>query len=371
MKNVNLSITELKKFEEDPPDAIRGSWTSDLNILDIDEVIKFRLKSRKTEAEFILTQLEQGENAELRKKYNLLNGEYERYIQESSKLLEYYSKIKNSLKDGADPEDEERLIKLRISMIDKYLTVARNYITIDIVKKVYINNKCKCGMEKEKRPLVDASDVGYICPGCSLVTENLIHTSYFKDNSGTVHDEGGRDDASNFEKAINSMEGHPKIKFPKNFFSDIDELAVKKGWPSGEEIRKMEPGSDGRKPGTSMAMMWELMKESGHKYYADSFYAVNVYWGWVPHDLSKYRSDLMAMYHRTQPLYNNIKGEYSDRNASMATQIRLYFELMALEYPRCYREDFKIHESPKSIEFHENVWKDICKKEGIKFAPLR
>ena len=75
----------------------------------------------------------------------------------------------------------------------------------------------------------------------------------------------------------------------------------------------------------------------------------------------------MEDYMTTQQIYNSIP--HKDRNASLNIQFRLFVHLKAIGYP-CTKEDFKIQTSRDSLEFHQEMWKIMCEKTGLKFYPV-
>ena len=102
------------------------------------------------------------------------------------------------------------------------------------------------------------------------------------------------------------------------------------------------------------------------QYYEETCYLCHLYWGWKLPDLSCYREKIIKDYQETQKIWNNIKCNYK-RSASLGSQFRLYVHLMAVGYPHCEREDFKIQDMVDSLRIHNEAWEIMCKETGIKY----
>ena len=88
--------------------------------------------------------------------------------------------------------------------------------------------------------------------------------------------------------------------------------------------------------------------------------------GWELPNLTKFKDQILRDYQSTQNIWNNLKGEYK-RSASLGTQFRLYVHLMAVGFPNCDRDDFKIQENVESLRLHNEAWKKMCNLCDIKY----
>ena len=175
------------------------------------------------------------------------------------------------------------------------------------------------------------------------------------------------EDISNFVKILDKFEGKTNLILDSSFMNLLDNYFLGIGLKKGEEIRKLKLNGEGKKDGTSKKMLWNALESLGYsQYYDETSYIANVYWGWELPDISRYRDQLIKDYQITQNIWNVIKSDYK-RSASLGTQFRLYVQLMAVGYPKCDRNDFKIQENIESLRLHNECWKIMCEKANIKY----
>jgi hypothetical protein len=112
-------------------------------------------------------------------------------------------------------------------------------------------------------------------------------------------------------------------------------------------------------------MMYEALNETNNSaYYEDINLILHLYWGWSLPDISQLEDRIMEDYITTQQIYNAIPNK--DRDASLNIQFRLFVHLKAVDYP-CTKDDFKIQTSRDSLIFHNEMWKIMCEKSGVKY----
>lgn len=124
----------------------------------------------------------------------------------------------------------------------------------------------------------------------------------------------------------------------------------------------------GRRGKTSIPLMLDALKSIKStkisKYYEHVYLIANHYWGWTPNDISYLEEKLMSDYDSTQRVYNRLSHE--ERKAALNTQLRLYVQLLALDYP-CQKSDFKFPKSQTSLDFFQRMWKIMCEETGVKY----
>ena len=306
-KIYNDSIKEI-------PSVIRVKYKNSVNLDQIDQTIKFKLEK--------LGDREQ----------------YTKYIKNSKKYIELF----NSSGDVRDLED--------------YLDFCTKFIRIERIKTIdnrFLCKGCKASLDEEES-LVD----GIItCPKCNCINTYLTPNHYVRDMEKTnVFDE----DINNFIKILDKFEGKTSLILDDIFFQKLDSYFEKLGIENGEKIKKLPMTDDGKKNGTSKKLLWGALEDLGYsQYYEEVSYITHVYWGWELPDLSKYKDKIIRDYQNSQSIWSNIKHEYK-RTASLGTQFRLYVQLMAVGYPKCSRDDFKIQENVESLRLHNDAWKRIC-----------
>lgn len=319
-KEIPKSI--LNDSTEDIPEVIIVIYDSKVNLDQIDQVVKFKLKKIKD------------------------NFSMEKYSVKSKQLSEIYEK---------DPCKEN---------LENFLDLCSRYIRIERIKNVKYQFMCKgCGNSLEG--LKEDSEGIVTCDICNCINTYMKPNNYQRDTEKFHYffDE----DINNFVKILDKFEGKTNLILGPDFFNLLDDYFIGIGFSKGEEIRKMEINEDGKKEGTSKKMLWNALEYLGYsQYYDETSYISNVYWGWELPDISKYRDQLIKDYQVTQNIWNGIKTDYK-RSASLGTQFRLYVQLMAVGYPKCDRNDFKIQENIESLRLHNECWKIMCEKANIKY----
>lgn len=319
-KNIPKKI--LNEETDTVPEVIVAIYNQKINVDQIDEVVKCRLKKLKLEKD-------------LTKYLNISKEKIERYKNNENK---YY--------------------------LEDYLDLCSQYIRVERIKNIKNNFKCKaCGQDLED--LKEDCDGVVTCFKCNCINTYMSPVTYQRDieKFNYFFDE----DINNFVKILDKFEGKTNLILDNNFFKLLDEYFNNLGIPPGEKIRKLPHNLDGKKEGTSRKILWMALEKLGYsQYYDETSYICNVYWGWKLPDLTKYRDQLIKDYQFTQNIWNTIKIEYK-RSASLGTQFRLYVQLMAVGYPHCNREDFKIQENIESLRLHNEAWKRMCEKSNIKY----
>ena len=122
-----------------------------------------------------------------------------------------------------------------------------------------------------------------------------------------------------------------------------------------------------KKEDTNKKMIWNALEKLGYnQYYDEVSYICHIYWGWKLPDLTFYRDRILRDYQTTQKIWNKIKKDYR-RSASLGTQYRLYVQLLAIDYPFCEREDFRIQEMVESLRLHNHAWQIMCEEANVNY----
>ena len=381
-----------------PPDLVRGSYTNDLNIFKIDEAIQARfsffehiipnIKNAILDLERKLTFESKTLNSnDIRKIKNEIKEYTQRVYDYENKITktEYETKIKDVLIAYTEvasnsskglvvfkkkvEDDLIEKIETRLRLIQDYLEIAKDYIRLEIIHKV--NNKAICPICKFDltKSYIDEYSGLNICPDCGYERESISHHSTFKDSQRVnIGNRNNYDDCENFKKVLMRFQGKQPNRPPPKLYEQLDEYFDRIGKSKGAEFQALGLSPEGKKKGTSRQMMFEALGETNNSaYYDDINLIMHNYWGWELPDISELEDKVMEDYMTTQQIYNVIPNK--DRNASLNIQFRLYVHLKAIGYP-CSKEDFKIQTSRDSLEFHQEMWKIMCEKTGLKFYPV-
>lgn len=304
------------------PEVIVVVYKQKINVDQIDEVIKFKLKKIK--------------------KIDLL----EKYIKESLDLIKTY-------KSSSTKEN-----------LENYLDLCSSYIRVERIKNISYTFKCKgCGNSLEN--LKEDAEGIVTCPVCNCINTYMKPNNYQRDleKFNYCFDE----DVNNFIKILDKFEGKTNIMLDKKFISLLDKYFLDIGMKEADYYKKLDTQLNGKKKDTSRKLLWNALEKIGYsQYYDEVSYIGNIYWGWSLPDLTKYKDQLIKDYQTTQNVWNSIKSDYK-RSASLGTQFRLYVQLKAVGYPHADREDFKIQDNIESLRLHNECWKIMCERCNIQY----
>ena len=376
---------------EDIPTKITGSYNEDYNIIYVDNIIRKKLSQERFSyiegLKITMSTLEkvslQPQTYIMREKTldsisklkqeikDIETGEKLRIYNEKVKdILCEYNKYNGMVKTVVFDIKEENLYKeldnklrYRIYLIDTYLDIAANYITIDVIR---INNRpsdicCGCGGSISK---VAPCEEGTIrCPNVHCQTEHnvIIQTKMAKDGC-RITSSGSTDDESidNFLRAFIRYQGLQIDQPDNSIYEELDEYFAIHDRPSGDEIKKLPLNDKGRRGDTDHKMLWAALSHIGKsEYYEDTNLIGHKYWGWTIPDVMKYKEIIISHYNKTQKVFYQIPIEERGRNSSLGTQYRLWRHLQLVGH-ECYMEEFKIAENPESLRTHNKLWRLMC-----------
>lgn len=394
--NYQTAIPE--PHQDTPPDKVRATYTTDLNILKIHEAIANRFGYRRgclprKKAELVKLTGELGfkhwsiiEVHSLRDRITALETEiktissgsaWNDYVKEVSPILDkYLPLITNEIKGivsitGKHTGEQKRtedptVTDQRLDLICKYLEIARGYIELDVVWQGVVESKCP-GCGKLFKDIHVDEDAGVHICSCGFERENLSKTSSYKDAMRVnIGGRSGYEDRETFDKGLQRYEGKYADKIPEKLYEQLDQYYAKRGFPTGEQIKTLPFLPNGKKEGTSINLLVQgLSGTENPDFYKCIYLVAHHYWGWVLPDLTEIRERIMEDYDVTQEVYNRIKT----RDSSLNVNIRIYLHLKARDYP-CEWEDFKILSSRESLEYHQKMWKQMCAETGVKHTDI-
>ena len=352
--------------ENSIPDKIIIYYSDNIDLKIIDNAIKYRFNKLKSGIGDIKEDIKHLRKEKDKNKLVAERHAIEKVIQEKLKFID---SIQNNILLQKYLNETTEIIKKYeeckdINIAELYLIKAENYINIEKIKKLENNFICK-GCDYNLFKLSEDRDGFFVCPSCNMLNQSLKPNKYVKDleNYNTTYDE----DINNFVKIIDKFEGKNTISIHKELYQELDEYFVEKGMKSGYFYRNLPVLDNGKKEGTSRRKLWTALEKLGYnQYYDETSYIANIYWGWVIPDLKLYRDQIIKDYQNTQQVWNNIKIDYK-RSASLGTQYRLYVNLLAVNYPHCERDDFKIQDMVESLRLHNHAWQRMCQVANIKY----
>lgn len=392
-----LSGTNKKKdiLYNDIPSNIDIKYYEDYNITYLDDIIRKKLSqeqylyldSLKVKHRNFENISQQRQTHIMREKtldtLNKLSEEI-RDIESGEKLRKYnervydiireYKKYNNVVKvisfditgndDNCTELDEKA--KCKVELIDKYLDIASEYLTLNITKINKVKNDvCNdCGTSLAK---IEVCNEGTLrCPECYTEHDVLILHKLSKDSARINTNTNGTEDDSidNFLHALTRYQGLQLDKPEDSLYDLLDNYFIKNGRSSGDKIKSLPLNNRGRRGDTNHKMLWNALSNINRSEYYEHVNLIgHVYWGWELPDVSYLRDSIIEKYNKTQNVFYQISPEERGRNSSLGTQYRLWRHLQ-LEGHECYMDEFKIAENSESLRIHNKLWKLMC--EGTK-----
>lgn len=400
---------DIFQFRNDIPDTLQITYKDDINIFVIHDIIRTKFSHERcmldTYKENIIQNKEfinnvksineirkiEKENKKLQEKIDdiVLSKSWNNYIGKCKEYLDDYTQVstektKGVITIGKKIETEEDKIKteLRLKIINNYIRIAADYITLNISQQERICAECpQCGTlfkDFEK----DEEDSIFLCSKCGWFRSNLAKSSNNNEN-GKISSgvKNVYEDCDNFRRAAIRFACKQVKNFHEKLFDDLDDYFIKEGYKSGEEIRKQPLNKNGKKNDVGFQLMLDaltfLSSDKKHpyrtiysSYYEDIWLIMHNYWGFKANNIEHLLPRLIAMYYATQEVYNNMTSEEKGgRDAALNTQIRLLLQLLSCDY-ECDKTDFKLPKCRNSIQIQQTSWKIMCKRAKVKFVPI-
>jgi len=412
----NLIIFNLDNSDEDSqsevdlPDSIHITYKNDINIIRIHEVIRRRFSYEKHMLNNYNDQIKKinidikyavsmNESRRMIKQKSELQGKikdiissesWTKYVDRVKNLLIAYTQVSTDKSKGiiivgkrSETYEDKRKTELRLDIIDLYINIASEYITLNVSRIEKLVAACPICETPFKDFDVDEDAGMCICPKCSWFRENLAKSSYNRDNGKTSSsNKNDYEDRENFYKAALRFACKQVKTFHEKLENDLDEYFIGIGIGPGSEIRQ-KPLIKGKREGVGFQMMIKALtslsrtkkKELIYRkiysdYYEDVWLIMHNYWGFTPNDIMHLIPKLMEIYDVTQEVYNGMSlTERGGRDAALNTQFRLLAELLSCDY-ECNKTDFKIQTSRESLENHQRIWKKMCHQTRTKFLAI-
>lgn len=381
----------------DIPDKIEATYKDNYNILNIDDIIRKKLRQEKyTDLDILKIKYK---NLEDKTNYpqnyvdrettinNMMEIKKEiDKIEKGEKLIEYDSKVKDLiysykkfngliktvtfeiLTEEIDDDDnnyDTEKFEERNNIIERYLEIAANYIQLNIVK---INNFKKevcsgCGISLAK---ILPNDDGFVrCSNQECQTENIVTVQTRITKEGVYNNTSAPESIDNFLKAFIYYQGLQNVKLNENLFDKLDDHFRKIKKPIGDDIKKLPLNSRGMRGETDHKMMWTALSSIGFsEYFKHSNYICNIYWGWVLPNVMHLREIIIYHYNITQQIYNKIPVEERERDSSLGVPYRLWKHLQLAGH-KCYMDEFRIVVSRESLNCHDKLWKRMTEEANL------
>lgn len=371
-------------LEDEIPERIEGVYSDDYDILKVHHIILAKLKKEKKDIhlltrrrEALLIKLEQRlkvvERTKLIHELHKLNLTIEsidsderknNYLLASQQLIKNYQQLGPMIRHVSFVSDEETndfsevvpQQSERLSIIRKYLLIAKQYININVIRIISNIQHCpNCGHDLI---LVDPEDYSLErCEECGYEKINLSK-SIPTTGAGVVSMKDmlnfGSEDRENFIHALECYLGEQQTP-PGELFEALDKWSTSYHHPSKDRILEMPLNKNGTRGEYGREMLLQALGDIG---YADNYKDLrligHLYWGWELPTLSHQERELIIQdYDNTQVILRNIMR---GRKSSINTQIRLYRHLEARGHD-VNPADFKLPATPSIIEEADSYWR--------------
>jgi len=392
------TLKSCQQYDEDDDDedeldtstVIEGKYNYDYNIINIHNHIidMFRRRKDKDLADLVdeladmKDQLDRpltmGERKKIVKdmdviKQTITDIEDDRsekeYRRKSEACLREYQKMgpistvisftkKDTVEGIVSSEDPVNQIK-RYKLIGDYLMIARKYIRIEIYRDRGVIDKCVgCG-ESVDNAVTDEYGIN-VCTVCGIEEVGMVRSPFHRDKVRVSNSRNNYEDRENFLKVLNRYQGRQTDKPPAKVYEDLELYFCRTGVISSEIVRQLPVDKYGQKEGTSRALMYKALCETGNsKYYDDINLICHNLWGWKLRDISHICDRIMADYDLTQGVYDAMPKQ---RKSTLNSQFRLLQHLLRYQHLLNYpirKQDFKIPTTSNIIEWHIGTWKKI------------
>ena len=368
--------------------AVRGSYSTDLNILQVHYMILQKFRKSKSIVVLELENRLQIERSKMMKPQNLVERkdsikivdqltidinkindsvEEDTYRGQTDELINAYREIgpkpdvisfkSNEVQISKEDFSDEQMKRLMI--IGRYLNIASDYIDIDVIKVNNSDNLCQvCGANMDG--FSPEEDGLMICPSCGTEFTMLAKSYTYDDEPITpTYPQSNYEDRENFWKALLRYQGKQSNKLPSNLHDILDEHFASLRLPVGLKIRECPMKINGIRGDTGKELMYGALHDVElPQYYEDVNLICHVYWGWKLPDVGHLEDSIMMDYDRSQIVFEQHKGL---RKSCLNTQYRVWRHLSRRGHP-CKSGDFKIVKTPEIVEFHEFMWKTICQE---------
>ena len=375
--------------DEEEPDLIKATYTTDLDLLKIHETIRNIFSSKLFKKQKELNEIEKLKELYNNKHLSVIEADkikndintrqneiisfengtnWNNYVKSSLHILKKYIPLRsNYVKgiakfNGLNNQDTEDLniINERLSIIDEYLKIAQHYIKLDITKEVKDLTMCPaCGYSFED--MYDDSVNSGVCE-CGYEKNILIKGTTYKDSVRV--NVGGRisyEDRTTFIRAFNHHMGVDIGNIPEKLYTMLDSYFTSQNFPTGEYFKQQPLLENGKKNKTSIKLMAEALSSTHNaSFYTYINYICHKYWSWELPKIKDLKDSILEDYDKTQIIYD----ENKERDSSLNVQIRLFYHLSCKNYP-CNLDDFKILSSRASLKYHHRMFQIMSEKTGL------
>lgn len=247
------------------------------------------------------------------------------------------------------------LTSKRVRLIKQFLTIAKEYIAINIYQDVTRLLVCSnCSYPLENHYDMDNEIHIQACPSCGLEYNRLKKIPLHSKEQVVRNDKETKD---NFKRAISRFQGKQNLPDKASLYEKLDKYFRSYGLVDREKAKTLPLNADGERVGTDKKTLFKALKAIKEPKYSHSNLICHEYWGWTLPNIAHLEQRLLDNYTKMQKALTKV---ITDRNSSINVDYLLFKHLEILGYP-CKREDFKMVDTPDILDRYENYWIEGCR----------
>ena len=252
---------------------------------------------------------------------------------------------------------------MRIRLVELYISIASKYVYMTITKLCEQNDIQYCYSCMKEIDKQDQFESGLLlCHSCHA--ENPVTFNHGMNRDDVAYVNTKDDSVSNFENALKKYMGLQDPP-PDRVIQKLNKYMKAMGLPSNEDIKDLPLDEYNKRGNTSCSMLVKaLCSIKEVKYYEDVHLIGSILWNWSLPDLGHLKDKILHHFRCTQKVFNAMRKDERGRNSALGIQFRLYAHLWAVGH-KCRFSDFKIPNSPSSLEIHINNWRYMCKNSKV------
>jgi hypothetical protein len=290
--------------------------------------------------------------------------EFNFYLANSIHLIERYKiilRVPIKMSFMGRPAKENKVKK---SLINEYLDVARKYIDINIDKTKSHNVTCSNCNNKKDFDIITKNT--YVCMKCFAQQTIMKHNSSYNDiDRVNISSKYMYDRKVHFRDCVKQYQGKQNCTISPKVYSDLEDQFNRHHLLQGNP----DSSNDIRFKNITKNHILMFLKELGHSNHYENVHLIHyTFTGVKPDDISHLESKLLDDFDSLTELYDS-KFKHINRKNFINTQYVLYQLLLRHKHP-CKKEEFIILKTIDRKLFHDEVCQHLFNHLGWNSTPF-
>lgn len=292
-------------------------------------------------------------------KINILD-KWSQYEKESIPILNRYvevmtDEVKGIISSSSNDENPDK-IEERITLITQYIDLVKklDLVRLNLSYKYDDSNTCpSCGYDMTDLEL--SADGRYVCK-CGYYDDDTTQNIQGQGQTDVIKipiPKVKPDILISMDKWLNRFLGTSEESFPEvEMFKKFDEMCIKQGWPTGEEVRN---GNDNDADLDRLLNLMSLCKYP--QYYKLRNIIRHRYWNW---QLPTMTDEQKSRFRNKIVLSQEVYTKYALRKQNINQDIRGWYHIKdaGADFPLSW---FKMTKNISTLEEADYVYELICK----------